>query len=204
MSGYTMTMTEVLYSNWGPASTTTPTASAVSMISGIPEIIVPGGFMAVTGRRSSTMRLRMGGLLTATSVIPTFTFGVSYTSAIPGAFSASAVLATSAAITPNAGTNFEWFMDLDIGLRTLTPGAASTVVAMGSIESMAGFPSPNEFTLPTTGTVTGVTAWEADLQYFLWPYVTLSAATAGNTVTVEFVKLYGENLSERELKGHGL
>src|SRR6202034_1782642 len=101
MSGYTMTQTEVLYSNWGPATTTTPTASAVSMVTGMPEIIVPGGYMAVTGRRSSTLRLRMGGLLTATAVVPTFTFGVAYTSAIPGAFSASAVLATTAAITPS-------------------------------------------------------------------------------------------------------
>jgi hypothetical protein len=84
-------------------------------------------------------------------------------------------------------------MELEIGLRTLTPGAASTVVSTGWIESPAGFSSPFRFTIPTTGTVTGYTAWEADLQYFLWPYLQLSAATAGNTMTTEYAKLYGEN-----------
>jgi hypothetical protein len=194
MSGYTMTMTEVLYSNWGPATTTTPTASAVSMTGAMPEIIVPGGFMAVTGRRSSTLKLKIGGLLTATATVPTFTFGVSYTSSTPAAFSASAVLATSAALTPTAATtNADWSMEIDIGLRTLTPGAASTVVAMGWVECAAGFAAPYRYTIPATGTVTGVTNWEADLQYFLWPYLTLSAATTGNTVTIQYCKLYGEN-----------
>lgn len=193
MSGYTQTFNELLYANFGPAATTTPTAAAVSMTAAMPEIIVPGGYMAVTGRRSSSLKLKLGGLLTATATIPTFTFGVAYTSAIPGAFAGTPVLVTSAAITPNAGTNFPWWLDLDIGLRTLTPGAASTVITQGTIYSPLGFPSPTEFALPTTGTVTGVTNWEADLQYFLWPYVTLSAATAGNTVTVQWAKLYGEN-----------
>jgi hypothetical protein len=28
---------------------------------------------------------------------------------------------------------------------------------------------------------------------YLWPYITLGAATAGNTVTPQWGKLYGEN-----------
>ena len=34
---------------------------------------------------------------------------------------------------------------------------------------------------------------DVDQQIFLWPYLTLGAATAGNTVTMQMAKLYGEN-----------
>ena len=45
--------------------------------------------------------------------------------------------------------------------------------------------------LGTGGTT--MTVWQSDQEYYLWPYLTLGAATASNTVTVQYVKLYGEN-----------
>jgi hypothetical protein len=198
MSGFTQTTNEVLYAFYGAATTTTIAATAQSLIVGYPEIVIPGSYMSVVGKRSSSLRLKMGGLLTATATIPTFTFGLEITSAVPGAFvtpAAGNTLVTSAAITPVASTNVWWHMEFEIGLRTLVAGALSTVSSAGEIRSQAAFSAAGwqAYEIPATGAYAPFAQWESDLQYFLWPYLTLSAATAGNTMTTEYAKLYGEN-----------
>ena len=48
--------------------------------------------------------------------------------------------------------------------------------------------------LPATN-VSGASAATIDVDQplFIWPYVTLGAATAGNTVTLQKAKMWGEN-----------
>lgn len=192
MSGYTGTLFEELYSYYGAATTTSPAASAVSITATYPPIVVPGGYMTGLGAKSSSLRLRFGGQMTATATVPTWLFGVAYTSATPPSFSASTPLAATGTFTPSAGTGGYFICEVDIGLRTLALGAASTIVTMGKSEGSL-FPSPFWQSFPATNVAPTITAWESDLQYFLWPYLTLGAATAGNTVSLHFCKLYGEN-----------
>lgn len=192
MSGYTGTIFEELYSFYGAATTTTPSASAVSITQGYPPIVLPGGYMTKLGAQSSSLRLRFGGQMTVTATVPTWLFGVAYTSLTPPAFAATTPLGVTAAITPTAGTGGYFLAEIDIGLRAIALGAASTVVTAGKVEGSL-FPSPFFQTVPATNVAPTVTAWETDLQYFLWPYLTLGAATAGNTVSLHWCKLYGEN-----------
>ena len=192
MSGVTTTIFEELYSSYAAATTTTPTAGAVSIIAGMPPIVVPGNYMTKLGASSSSLRLRFMGQMTATATVPTWLFGVAFTSVTPPAFVATATLGVTGTFTPTAGTGAYFACELDIGLRTLALGAASTIVTVGKVEG-ALFPSPFWQSLPATNTAPTIATWESDLQYFLWPYLTLGAATAGNTVSLHMCKLYGEN-----------
>lgn len=203
MSGFTMTQTELLYSFYGAATVTTPTTSpGSSMTLTYPPIIVPAGYMQNVGGRSSSLRLKMGGLATVTATIPTWQFflytAVATTSA--PAFATTNTLASTATFTPGqAATNAVWDMEIEIGLRTLALGAASTVVAMGKIRSYAFTPAAYSVTaydtqtLPAIGAYTPLATWDNSQAYVLWPALSLGAATAGNTVITEFCKLYGEN-----------
>ena len=59
---------------------------------------------------------------------------------------------------------------------------------------MSGFASPFKLTLPPSGTGnTNGTGFDVQQPLYLWPYITLGAATAGNTVTPQIGNLYGEN-----------
>lgn len=192
MSGYTGIPFEELYSCYQAATTTTPSASAVSVTAGYPPIVVPGGYMTGLGAKSSSLRLEFGGQMTATATVPTWLFGVAFTSVTPPAFSAAAPLGVTVAFTPAAGTGAYFDAVVKIGLRTLALGAASTVVTAGRVTGDR-LPSPFYTSLPATNTAPTIATWENDLQYFLWPYLTLGAATAGNTVSLHYCALYGEN-----------
>lgn len=190
MSGYTQTNTEVLYSNYAAATVTTPTASAVSLIVTYPPIIIPAGYFSKLGAQSSSLRFKSGGLITATATVPTYIFGLYL--ATTSTFATTINLAATTTFNPSAAqTNVPYWWEVEIGARTLGLGAASTVAAFGDITS-AAFASPFFQSLPTSGAYTAVTV-SNDVQYYLFPALTLGAATAGNTVTTEFVKLYGEN-----------
>lgn len=165
------------------------------MTAGWPAITVPAGFFQKLGDKTSSCKLRLQGGLTATATIPTFAFGLAWTQANPAAFSASTLLhAISANNTPPgaitlAQIDFEW----NIGLRTLGLGAASTLVCTGTVDCKSGFASPFGLTMPATNTSkTSATTIDVMQPIYLWPYITLGAATAGNTVTLDWGKLLGE------------
>jgi hypothetical protein len=111
------------------------------------------------------------------------------------------VLAATAAFTPGSAVTAGWFdLEADIFLRTLALGAASVLFTRGSIRAgqfaPAAYSATNsdKQTLPATN-VSGAStaAIDVDQPLFIWPYMTLGAATAGNTVTVQSMKVYGEN-----------
>jgi len=82
-------------------------------------------------------------------------------------------------------------MEAEIGLRTLgASGANSTLVTHGEVSS-PGFAANAQ--LAPAGSGNTFATYDKALSYWLWPYLTLSAATALNTVTAQYGKLYGEN-----------
>jgi hypothetical protein len=201
MSGVTNTLFEELYASAVAATTTTPAAAAASLTAGWPTMEIPAGYFRRLGKDTNTAKLYLRGQMTTTAVIPTWQFGLAWTQAMPGAFSAANVLAATAVRTPGTAQAGAWFFwEMDIGLRALAPGAASQLFAAGSVMCESLRPAAysatqsDEWTLPATGG-TGLSAASIDVdqQIFLWPYVTLGAATAGNTVTMQLGKLYGEN-----------
>lgn len=190
MSSYTDTVFEELYSSFQAATTTTPTAGAVSMVAGLPPIIIPGGYFTKLGAESSSMKVLIAGQMTATATVPTFLMGLAVTTT--STFSATTPLAASGTFTPTAGTGAYFYLVADIGLRTIAQTATSVVVTTGRIDGTL-LPSPFFVSLPATNVAPTMSTWDTAQQYYLWPYLTLGAATASNTVTLHMVKLYGEN-----------
>jgi hypothetical protein len=201
VSGYTGTIFEELYSYAQAATTTTPAAAAASVTQGYPPIYARPGQLKRLGDGTSSLKLILRGQMTTTATVPTFAFGVAWTQGIPAAFSASNVLAVTATRTPGTAQAGAWFFwEADIGLRALGSGAASQVVTAGSIMCESLRPAAysatqsDEWSLPATGTAgTSGSTIDTDQPLFLWPYVTLGAATTGNTVTTQLAKLYGED-----------
>lgn len=190
MSFYTGTQTEVLYSYAAAATTTTPTAAAVSMIATYPPVICPGGFFGKLGNQSSAMRLWLWGKATATATVPTWIFGISKTTT--NTFAGTGGIQT-ATFTPAAVTAAYFRIIIDITLDSIGQTNNSTVFVNGIVDGPALVPSPFESTIPATNVANTWTDWQVDQQYYLWPYLTLGAATAGNTVTTQSLKVYGEN-----------
>jgi hypothetical protein len=186
--------TELLHSFYGAATTSVPTASAVTITAGIPEVIVPASYMTGLGKKSSSLKLQFGGYLTATATVPTWAFGLAYTAfATPPAFSAATPLATlSNTITPSAATG-SFRAEMNIGLRSMGLGNASTIWCEGQVSASPAVTTSIWWLNPLGAGGTTVTTWQTDQEYYLWPYLTLGAATAGNTVTLQWIKLFGEN-----------
>jgi len=171
------------------------------MILGYPPVIVPGGFMSNNGEHSSSLRLIGGGIFIATATVPTFQFNLYATTAQPAAWAATTLIGQTGAITaPAATTGCPFEMEWNIGLRTLALGAASTVVCWGHVRLLyagAGTVESTNYTAtvpaPAATYTPTCTSWPMDQQVYLWPTLSLGSATAGNTTTMEWLKLYGEN-----------
>lgn len=195
MSGYQPVGSEVLYSSYAQATTSVPAAAAATITAGMPPIVVPAGYMKNVGSWSSSLRLVVGGTMTVTATIPTWLWGLAAAVATTSApaFSASTPLGVSAAAAPPSAVTAVWFTAVyDIGLRAIALGAASTLVTVAQIQSV-GVNAAGEVTIPAANTAPTMATWDTTQSYVLWPYITLGAATAGNTVTVHYAKLYGEN-----------
>jgi hypothetical protein len=194
MSGYTYTQNELLYAFYGAATVSTPTTTPGSSITlTYPACQIPSNFFAGGGGKSASMKLRMGGLMTATATIPTWQLFLYL--GTTSAFASTLTLQSTATFTPVAGTGATWQLDCDIGIRTLGLGGASTIVTIGFLES-ALLPTATfgQQSLPATAGTPGLlTTLDATTTYYLWPALSLGAATAGNTMTTHYMKLYGEN-----------
>lgn len=188
-----MTQTELLHAFYGAATVMAPvTATAVTITAAQPEIIVPAGFMAALGKRSSSLELDVGGYLT-TNTTPTWSFGLAYTTASPPVFSAATPLCTpTTAVAASSSASGSFNMHLKIGLSALSAGAHSTIWCSGVVTSNQFSAAPLVFNPAGTGGNT-MTVWQSDLEYYLWPYVTLTGTVTSNTLTTQYVKLYGEN-----------
>jgi hypothetical protein len=208
MSGFTQTTNELLYAYYGAGTVSVPTASpGSSMTLGYPPITVPGGYMSNVGERSSSLKLVGGGLFIATATLPTIQFSLWRTTAQPATYAnsgsavllGSSLLAVASAVTTGCPFDMEW----NIGLRTagVVNGAGSntsTVTCFGKVStslSATATNTPNIWPVPTPGATYSPTdtAWPQDQQVYLWPTILVTGATAGNTVTMEWLKLYGEN-----------
>lgn len=190
MSGYKPIGTELLFATYSAATVSTPTAGAATITAGWPAIILQAGYMSNVGDWTSSLKWKMGGFMTATATVPTWSFGLAISTS--NTFSAATPLATATlASTPTAGS-WSWKMEAEIGLRTLGgPGTTSTLVCHAAVDG--GAFSANLQTSPAGSGNALITTYDKNINYWLWPYLTLSAATAANTVTAQYGKLYGEN-----------
>jgi hypothetical protein len=195
MAGYDRVV-ETLFSYSQQATASVPTASPGStMCNGWPAITVPAGQLSKLGEQTSSLRLVIEGGLTATATIPSFAFLLYMSQANPAAFATTNQLhAISGTNTPGGAVTAARFRaEWNIKLRALgAPGANSTLVTTGWVKCPA-FASPFEVSCPAANTATTFTTFDPMQVMYLWPAIILGAATAGNTVTPDWAKLYAES-----------
>jgi len=106
------------------------------------------------------------------------------------------LLGTSAALTTQTTVTLGyWFLDLDIIVRTLSIGAASTVVSVGSIYSPFGLATATNGggTIPASNVAPTVATVDNSLTYYLFLSAACSASSGSNLINTQQLKLYCEN-----------
>jgi hypothetical protein len=198
MSGYTMTQGELLYSVDAAGTVTANQTAAQPFTVGYPPVVIPGGFFAnaTEAYRQSSLRLECGGLLIATATVPTFT--VSLGSATSDGFSSSNALVTSGTFTPVASTGVWFEMNVHLAVRTLPiqtiSGVTNATVSAHGWFDVLYLSSPVRYSLPApAASYSPAGTIDTSIQQYLYPTLTLGTATSGNTLTLEYLKLYGEN-----------
>ena len=196
MTGTKPVGTEQLYAYATPATISVVSASAVTITAGWPAIEIPAHVFSNVGDWSSSLRFKMGGFITTTATVPTFLWGLAVgIKASPPAFVSTPVLGQTAAVIPAATgvTGASWFIDVDITLKTLTGAATSVLVTMGEVRMPGVYAAPFlGASIPAAGAANTMSTYDVNQAYHLWPFLTLGAATAGNQVTAQYAKLWGE------------
>jgi hypothetical protein len=193
MSGYTMTQAEVKYAYYNVGTQLNTFTAEASLQGTYPLCVIPQKYFNVTGELSKSLKIKAGGRLGTTGA-PTFTWSVR---AIPTANSWSAggiLLGATAALT--AGTTqtlAPWFLEADVGLRTLAPGAASTLVAAGEVRSPLGLASPFAGTIPANNTSLTTATYDDSLWYSIWLSAACGTSNVANLIQLEYLKVYCEN-----------
>jgi hypothetical protein len=197
MSGYTMTQTELIYSaDIAGTVTSTGVTTIQSAIVGYPAPFIPAGFFTnILSYRTSSLRIKWGGLIIATATIPTFNIGIGFstTDAVPGTTSVG-----TGTVTPGATTG-SWFdCEIHLAARTLVQAAATSSISVhGAFTIMgntAAANTPVVYAIPANAaTYSPAATLDPTVQNWVYPVLTLGTATAGNTLTTEYLKIYGEN-----------
>ncbi len=205
MSGYTMTQGELLYAWDGAGTASVPaTTPGASICVGAPAIVVPGGFFSNVGSyRTSSLKLVIKGLYICTATIPTWQIIIG--SNTSDTWQSTSPWVSMTAFTPASANTGAWFrIDLDFACRTLPLNTSTSTPTLATVSghglftvygtATASETTPLTYSMPTaSSTYSPSQTIDTTLQQYLFPSLVLGAATAGNTLTAESIKLYGEN-----------
>jgi hypothetical protein len=190
VSFLTGTNAELIYA-YGGASTNLATFTAEDNLQKTyPPVIIPPGFFAKTGAQSTSLRVLAYGQVGSTAT-PTFTFSARLLTSTTWS-AAGILLGSTPALTTGSGVTLAPFqLYLDIMLRTLSVGGASSVVTMGGVQSQTAFSTQGA--IPAAGTSPVVSTVDNSTTYYLFLSAAASASSASNLVNLQMMKVYGEN-----------
>ena len=192
MSFLTGTSSEVLYSSIATGTQLNTFTTEDNLMKTLPYCIIPAGFFYNSqGATGKCLRVKACGRLGTTGA-PTFTWSARLLTS--STWSAAGLAMSTAALTAGTGVTLApWFMDLEIVMRTLATGAASTLAIMGEVRSPLGLASPFAGTMPTSNTAFTVTTFDHSVTNYLFLSAACSASSGSNLIQLEMLKCYGEN-----------
>lgn len=195
MSGYSMTTPELYYSFSAAGTALNTFTTEASLMGSFPVPQIPATFFDKLGNLSSSAHIQaMGQAGAVSSTTPTFTISLRLLSSATS-WSAGGLLlgSTTALATVSGVTGGWWQMDIDIILRSIAAGAAtSSVATMGTLSGSAftgtgTMPAANVSSVVSTLDTTGATA------YYLWVSAACGTSNAANTISLQGLKIYLEN-----------
>ena len=195
MSGYTLTQPELYYSfsSAGTALATFTTEASLMGTYPIPQI--PATFFSKLGNLSSAMKIRAFGQAGAVSATtPTFTISIRLLSSATS-WSAGGLLigSTTALATVSGVTGGWWQLDVDVILRSIAAGAATSSVASAGTLSGSAFTSTGTMPAANTSAVVSTLDTTGATAYYLWMSAACGTSNASNTISLQGLKIYLEN-----------
>lgn len=193
MSSYQGTLPELYYSFSAAGTALATFTTEASLMGGYPIPQIPGTFFNKLGDLSSAMKIRAYGNCSDTTAAPTFTLSVRLLTSATTWSAGGILLGSSNAITMTGTsvTNAWWQIDMDVILRSIAAGAAtSSVSSAGTVtgSGLTGFiPAANTSSVVSTLDNTGAT------QYFLWLSAACGTSNAANSISLQGLKVYLEN-----------
>jgi hypothetical protein len=182
---------EVFYSSKVTATQLNTFTAEDNLMKTLPPCIIPAPFFAQYPGEGKTLKVRAWGRLGTTGA-PTFTWNIRLLTSTT--WSAAGIGFATAVLT--AGTTqtlAPWVLEVDIFLRALSIGAASTIGMMGEVRSPLGLASPFAGTIPANNTAFTNATLDDSLTYYLFLSAACGTSAAANLIQVEHMKIYGEN-----------
>lgn len=193
MSSYQGTMPELYYS-FSAAGTALATFTAeASLMGGYPIPQIPGTFFNKLGELSSSMKIK-ARLNVGTTATPTFTLSARLLSSPTSWTAGGILLGATAAVTAASGVTNAWAdLDIDVILRSITAGAATSSV--GAYGTLSGSAFPNAGSMPANNVSAVSSALDNTglTQYFLWLSAACGTSNAANSISLQTLKIYLEN-----------
>lgn len=190
MSFLTGTSTEVLYSSIATGTQLVSFTTEDNLMKTLPPVIIPAGFFyGPQGATGKCLKVRAYGRVGSTGT-PTFTLSIRLLTS--ATWSAAGIAFSTAALTAGSGVTLAPFqVDIDIIMRTLATGAASTIAVMGSVTSQTAFSAQG--VIPAANTAFTNATYDNTLTNYLFLSAACSASSASNLIQLEMLKVYGEN-----------
>lgn len=165
-----------------------------SLMGGYPIPQIPATYFDKTGLESSSMKIRAYFNVSDTTSAPTFTLAVRLnTSATAYSTGALGWTATTLTVQGTSQTNLWAQLDMDVTLKTLAAGGATSVIsAFGTVTGPAftaqgSLPATNVTADASTFDATGATL------YYLWLGSACGTSNASNSISMQCLKIYLEN-----------
>lgn len=192
MSFLTGTQGEVLYSSVATGTQLNTFTTEDNLQKTLPPVIIPAGFFYNLAATGKSLKIRALGRLGTTGT-PTFTWSARLLTSTT--WSAGGILlGSTAALTGGSGqTLAPWTLDLDIIMRSLGAGGASTAAAIGEVRSPLGLGTPFAGTIPANNTAFTSTTIDNSVTYYLFLSLACGTSNAANLAQLEMLKVYGEN-----------
>ena len=193
MSFITGTSAEVLYSSIATGTQLNTFTTEDNLMKTLPYCIIPAGFFYNTqGATGKTINVKAWGRLGTTGT-PTFTFSVRLLTS--STWSAAGIPMSSAAITCGSGVTLApWILDLDITMRTLATGAASTIAMTGEVRGGTSFAAGGGvYSIPTANTAFTAATYDHSVTNYLFLSAACGTSNASNLIQLEFMRVLGLN-----------
>lgn len=192
MSFLTGTSVEVLYQTIATGTQLNTFTTEDNLMKTLPPCLIPAGFfLTPAGAIGKCLKVRAWGRL-GTTGSPTFTFTQRLLTSTT--WSAAGLAMSSAALTAGTGVTLAPFeIEIDIVLRALGIGAASTLAITGMVRGPLSLASPFAGSIPASNTAFTVTTFDNSVSSYLFLSAACSASNAANLIQIEAMKVYGEN-----------
>lgn len=184
--------TDCLYSYHNPSTNLATFTTEDNLQKTYPPVLIRAGYFLNAQATGKSLRVKACGQLGTTGA-PTFTWTARLLTSTTWSAGGIALGSTAALTAGTTQTLAPYFLDLEIGLRTLAIGGASTVVTMGEVRSPLGLASPFAGSIPANNTAVSVATLDNSVQYYLFLSAACGTSNALNLINLQSLKVYGDN-----------